>query len=554
MAQLTPAERRKLASLSELTHCNPFEPRRIELEQQVLGDPFVEENVNAWSRTEATDRQERPNIVRINEWASGVLEVLRKRQLAKGVLEGNDVALYDDLATYHLYYQHLAPIGRNLLAFTGDSERLAKLWRAFRKERRHLLEPLGAAADALASDAHLFAGLHQIRRAFTNIFDFLIGESEPATRLRASVWQSLFTHDLRRYRRTLYSRMNEFATLITGPSGSGKELIAQAIGRSQYVPFDPEREKFHVTTGAAEPFIAVNLAALSPTLIESELFGHRQGAFTGAIADRIGWFERCPASGAVFLDEIGELDPALQVKLLRVAQSRDYSRLGESTPRRFGGKLLAATNRDLAAEMRAGRFREDLYYRLCSDCVQAPALREQLADRPAALAGLVRYLRARCWATRSPMTTKWSRWPRRWKRGSPRACRPITRGPVTSANWSSACGACWCAANTSPRAPQRQQLRGLYGSPPPNGASFRRPAPERLLPVGVCSNRQLRRRRPHAGARPPDGEKPCGAARVTFAVAWTRRHRFLCLLRARCGGRSLPSKLFQSLQNSARTS
>lgn len=392
MTQLIPIERRQLGLLSELTHCNPFEPRRIELEQQVLGNQFVEENVNAWSRTEATDRQERPNVVRINEWAGTLLEELRKRQLTQGALQQSDVALYDDLATYHLYYQHLAPMGRNLLAFTGESERLANVWRAFRAERRKLLEPLGAIVETLASDAHLFAGLHQIRRAFTNIFTFLIGESAPATRLRASVWQSLFTHDLRRYRRTLYSRMNELATLITGPSGSGKELIAQAIGRSQFVPFDPERERFLIAAGNAEPFIAVNLAALSPTLIESELFGHRKGAFTGAIADHVGWLERCAPTGAVFLDEIGELDLALQVKLLRVTQSRDYSRLGESTPRRFAGKLIAATNRDLAAEMRADRFREDLYYRLCSDCVQAPALREQLVDRPAALAGLVRYL------------------------------------------------------------------------------------------------------------------------------------------------------------------
>ncbi len=358
----------------------------------MLGDRFVEENVNAWSRTEATDRQERVNVVRINEWATALAAELHERQLRAGPLAAVDAALYDDLVTYLLYYQHLAPMSRPLLAFTGEGDRLAQVWRAFQQQRRSLLEPLGPAAQALPSDAHLFACLHQVRRAFTNIFDFLIGESAPATRLRASVWQSLFTHDLRRYRRTLYNRMTELATLITGPSGSGKELIAQAIGRSQYVPFDPKRQRFEIAVGAEERFIAVNLAALSPTLIESELFGHRKGAFTGAIADHVGWLERCPASGAVFLDEIGELDLALQVKLLRVTQSRDYSRLGESTPRRFAGKLLAATNRDLASEMHGGRFREDLYYRLCSDRVQAPALVEQLADRPAALGGLVRYL------------------------------------------------------------------------------------------------------------------------------------------------------------------
>jgi transcriptional regulator with GAF, ATPase, and Fis domain len=102
-------------------------------------------------------------------------------------------------------------------------------------------------------------------------------------------------------------------------------------------------------------------------LIESELFGHRRGAFTGALADRAGWMEVCPPAGAVFLDEIGEVDSSIQVKLLRVLQSRAFQPLGGTDTRRFEGKIIAATNRDLPVEIRAGRFREDFYYRLCSD-------------------------------------------------------------------------------------------------------------------------------------------------------------------------------------------
>jgi len=133
---------------------------------------------------------------------------------------------------------------------------------------------------------------------------------------------------------------------------------------------------------AAEPaggFAAVNLAALSPTLIESELFGHRRGAFAGAVDDHEGWFARCGPHGAVFLDEIGDLDAGIQVKLLRVLQSREFHRIGETDPRRFVGKVIAATNRDLDPELAARRFREDLYYRLCADTIQVPTLREQLA-------------------------------------------------------------------------------------------------------------------------------------------------------------------------------
>ncbi len=394
MAELTDAEHHLLRSLTELIYCNPFEPVRIELEQAVLGEDFTPERLGSWSRTEASDRHERPNVVRITQLAGELAEQLLARQESGGPFTGIDAELYDDLVSYTTYYRHFALAPRDVVEPAATAAEVRQLWRGFRDERARLLAPLDETTrGTLPASPHLFACLHQIRRAFNSIFDCLIGESAPATRLRAQVWQSIFTHDLRRYRRTLYKRMGDLATLVTGPSGSGKELVAQAIGRSQYRAFDEKAEAFVGENDS--PFIALNLSALSPTLIESELFGHRKGAFTGATADHIGWLERCPSHGAVFLDEIGELDPAIQVKLLRVSQTRDYSRLGESKPRRFVGKLLAATNRDLAAEMRAGRFREDLYYRLCSDRVIVPSLAEQLADRPEALPGLVWFLARR---------------------------------------------------------------------------------------------------------------------------------------------------------------
>src|SRR5439155_14349722 len=119
-----------------------------------------------------------------------------------------------------------------------------------------------------------------------------------------------------------------------------------------------------------------------PTLIETELFGHRKGAFTGAVADRPGWLEVCPPFGTVFLDEIAETQAAIQVKLLRVVQTRTFQRVGETQDRPFRGKIVAATNRDLAAEMQAGRFRPDLYYRLCSNVIETPSLAAQLREAP----------------------------------------------------------------------------------------------------------------------------------------------------------------------------
>src|SRR5690606_25601535 len=113
--------------------------------------------------------------------------------------------------------------------------------------------------------AHLFACLFQLRRVFQHVFYYIVGESLPAAKLRAAVWQSVFTHDMRRYRRVLYDRMGDMTTLITGPSGTGKELVARAVGLSRYIPFDPQSQKF--SASFADSFFAVNLSALSPTLI-----------------------------------------------------------------------------------------------------------------------------------------------------------------------------------------------------------------------------------------------------------------------------------------------
>ncbi|HXH42067.1 MAG TPA: sigma 54-interacting transcriptional regulator, partial [Thermoanaerobaculia bacterium] len=233
----------------------------------------------------------------------------------------------------------------------------------------------------------------QVRRAFHQVFRNIVGRTRPVARLRAAVWQSIFTHDVRRYRRSLWSRMGDVPALITGPTGTGKELVARAIAYSRYIPFDERRTRF---AGPPQPlFVAVNLAALSPALIEAELFGHRRGAFTGAAADREGFLESCGPLGSVFLDEIGEVEPSIQVKLLRVLQSRTLQRLGETTTRPFEGKLIAATNRDLPGEIGKGRFREDFYYRLCADTVTTPALHEQIDGSPDELRHLVRFISTR---------------------------------------------------------------------------------------------------------------------------------------------------------------
>jgi NtrC-family two-component system response regulator AlgB len=157
------------------------------------------------------------------------------------------------------------------------------------------------------------------------------------------------------------------SVLIEGESGTGKELLAHLIHQKS-----PREEN---------PFVAVNCTALAENLMESELFGHVRGAFTGAVKDRQGRFEVADG-GTVFLDEVGEITPAIQVKLLRFLQSKEFERVGETTTRKVDVRVIAATNRNLEGAVEQGLFREDLFYRLNAVRLKIPPLRERVEDIP----------------------------------------------------------------------------------------------------------------------------------------------------------------------------
>jgi transcriptional regulator with AAA-type ATPase domain len=378
------AEDRAVAgAVRDLVYENPFLPARLAAERAALGADFDPAGTLWQARDEPTPS---PNERRLGTRVAALLERARPRLASGAPASPEALSLYEALVLYRLY-DRAEPDLYRLAIDDGAATRRVAVYKKFREELDHWTGVRPGACPTAGEAPHLFACFFQVRRAFHHIFANILGTSGPALQLRAAVWQSIFTHDARRYRRGLFARMGDLTTLIQGPSGTGKELVARAIALSRYVPFDPASETF--AEAPASVFFPLHLAALSPTLIEAELFGHRRGAFTGALEDRKGWFEVCPPLGTVFLDEIGEVEPAIQVKLLRVLQTRTFQRLGETQACRFPGKLIAATNRDLATEIEAGRFREDFYYRLCSDVILTPSLAERLLESPGELRGLL---------------------------------------------------------------------------------------------------------------------------------------------------------------------
>ncbi len=196
--------------------------------------------------------------------------------------------------------------------------------------------------------------ISQLKTEITNRYEFkhaIIGESPAIKKIFALIDKAI--------------KVPNINVSITGETGTGKELIAKTVHYSS-----PRKDR---------PFIAVNMGAIPAELIESELFGHEKGAFTGAVAAKKGKFEEADG-GTIFLDEIGEIDMNLQVKLLRVLQEREITRVGSNETIKINTRVITATNKDLSEEVRKGNFREDLYYRLLGLPVKLPSLKERKND------------------------------------------------------------------------------------------------------------------------------------------------------------------------------
>ena len=260
--------------------------------------------------------------------------------------------------------------------------------------------PVGFGAEALravasagfdpAESRRYFAFFYQLRRAFYFIEHTLPGASASMRHLRERLWTNVFTHDGRLYARSLWRKMEDFSTFLLGDTGTGKGTAAAAIGRSGWIPYDEKSGTF--TESFVGSFLSINLSQFPEALIESELFGHKKGAFTGAVEAHEGAFARCSQQGAIFLDEIGDVAASVQIKLLRVLQERTFSPVGSHEMARFSGRVIAATNRPLDNLRTRGTFRDDFYYRLCSDVIEVPSLEQRLREDPRELDALLGFI------------------------------------------------------------------------------------------------------------------------------------------------------------------
>ena len=360
------SDREFFVSLANVTFGNPFSPERAALVAKLAP------GAKPGDLTEDREALARLVAPRLEPWLSKKLSAEERRLVEPALLY---VGYHRCVPQLDAHIERQAKQGGAPLAVAFGDEAIAELMRS------------GFSEDAAA---RYFAFFFQLRRAFYFMYRSLAGECESMRRLRESLWNNVFTHDMRGFEAALWNRMEDFSTLVLGETGTGKGQVAGAIGRSGFIPYLPAERRF--AANFTETFIAINLSQFPESLIESELFGHRKGAFTGAIDHHQGVLERCDAHGALFLDEIGEVSVPVQIKLLQVLQERTFAPVGGREKKRFSGRVIAATNQPLDRLRSEGRFREDFFYRLCSDVIRVPTLRERIAESSAELPQLVRIL------------------------------------------------------------------------------------------------------------------------------------------------------------------
>ena len=370
--KLNNEERRFFSLVREATLTNPFSQRRDEIDHLLSADASTGKNdtqidnvIHAVKQhIHVLDNSDRGNINVFNPQDRILVEAVFFFDFFYTYRKNFDQFIQDQIVSRDKTYR---------LPFANDAKE-ALLKRGFSEET----------VKGVIEESY------QFRRSFHFINKRLIGASKAMQRMRFDLWNNIFTHNFQLYRDYLRDRMEDFSTLILGETGTGKGTVASAIGRSGYIPFDIKKNRF--TESFTSSFVSINISQFPETLIESELFGHKKGAFTGAIENYDGVFARCRPHGAILLDEIGEIPPHLQIKLLQILQERIFYPVGSKKKERFFGRVIAATNRSIDELRNKGIFRDDFYYRLCSDVIMVPTLRQRIQEDPEELENLIQFI------------------------------------------------------------------------------------------------------------------------------------------------------------------
>lgn len=370
MKTLSTESKQFFSLLAELTFLNPFDFEPCQLESLL--------DINSRGIIKGVDGT---GTLHKQHLYGAVLPELTKRlkQLKEqGIARLSDIVeadreLFEYAILFLIYHQSTENFDKHIQQQVASPDKIIKA--PFVK---HIINELTAYGFELPKAYNYLALFFQFRRAYYFIDHELVGNALCMKHLRRSLWNNIFTADVRLYNDHLWDKMEDFSTLLLGETGTGKGSAATAIGRAGLIPFDTKQGQFN--ENFMQAFIPINLLEYSDTLIESELFGHRKGAFTGAIDNHKGLFERCSRRGSLLLDEIGDIPITLQTKLLNVLQQRSFSPVGGHDRKRFNGRVIAATSRDLETLRQRGQFRDDLYYRLSSDVIVMPSLHKRIGE------------------------------------------------------------------------------------------------------------------------------------------------------------------------------
>jgi len=378
-AELSPEDRDFFELVAKVVYTNPFSNERQEIQAQIS---------SRWNQDHTIVPEIKEHIGRLER--KGLSKIQHFKEEDRRLMEQAFL-----VQVYNRFNYELDKLIRNQMQQGGTSVAVP-----FAEQVVAQLQTRGFSKE---ESLRYFALMYQLRRAFYFIENALVGDSPSMKQLRLALWNNVFTYDLDIYNQNLWNRMEDFSTILLGETGTGKGSAAAAIGRSGYIPFDSKKGQF--THNFMETFITINLSQYSESLIESELFGHRKGAFTGAVENHEGLFERCSAYGALFLDEIGDITIPIQIKLLQVLQERTFTAVGSHSQKRFEGRVIAATNRSIEELRKQGTFRDDFFYRLCSDVIIVPALRQRIEESPSELEQMVSLLVTRITGEESPKLT-----------------------------------------------------------------------------------------------------------------------------------------------------